>query len=43
MDTDTAYVGEVPAGDTVRGEETTILNAAPPTGGTISCRIVKVS
>jgi hypothetical protein len=42
LDTDTAYVGEVPAGDTVRGEESTVLNASPP-GSTITCRITKVS
>lgn len=41
IDTDTAYVGEVPAGDTVRGEESTILNAVPA-DGRFSCEIVKV-
>ncbi|MEU8301129.1 FxLYD domain-containing protein [Micromonospora sp. NPDC048909] len=41
LDTDTAYVGSVPAGDTVRGEESTILNAS--TSGTITCKIVDVS
>lgn len=41
LDTDTAYVGEVPAGDTVRGEESTVLNAEP--SGVITCKIVKVS
>ncbi|WP_280841636.1 FxLYD domain-containing protein [Micromonospora sp. A200] len=42
LDTDTAYVGSVPAGDTVRGEESTFLNASPGSG-TITCKIVKVS
>ncbi len=41
LDTDTAYVGSVPAHDTVRGEESTILNATPD-NGSISCKIVKV-
>ncbi|WP_200209564.1 FxLYD domain-containing protein [Micromonospora coerulea] len=41
LDTDTAYVGSVPAGDTVRGEESTILNAS--TSGAITCKIVRVS
>ncbi|WP_431895892.1 FxLYD domain-containing protein [Micromonospora haikouensis] len=41
LDTDTAYVGEVPAGDTVRGEESTVLNAEPE--GALTCKIVKVS
>ncbi|MER7164480.1 FxLYD domain-containing protein [Micromonospora sp. NPDC000207] len=41
VDTDTARVGEVPAGDTVRGEETTILNATPT--GTVECKIVGIS
>lgn len=41
LDTDTAYVGEVPAGDTVRGEESTVLNAEP--SGALTCKIVKVS
>lgn len=40
LDTDTAYVGNVPAGDTVRGEESTILNASEP--GTITCKVTKV-
>ncbi|MEU5914203.1 FxLYD domain-containing protein [Micromonospora sp. NPDC047527] len=40
LDTDTAYVGSVPAGDTVRGEESTILNA---TSSTITCKVVGVS
>lgn len=39
LDTDTAYVGEVPAGDTVRGEESTILNARATSG---SCKILRV-
>ncbi|MFI6266170.1 FxLYD domain-containing protein [Micromonospora sp. NPDC051006] len=41
LDTDTAYVGSVPAGDTVRGEESTVLNASP--GSSITCKIVDVS
>lgn len=40
LDTDTAYVGSVPAGDTVRGEESTILNASE--SGTITCKVTKV-
>lgn len=41
LDTDTAYVGEVPAGDTVRGEESTILNATPANGA-VTCKVTKV-
>lgn len=41
LDTDTAYVGSVPAGDTVRGEESTILNAT--SGSAITCKVVGVS
>ena len=41
LDTDTAYVGNVPAGDTVRGEESTILNAS--TTGNITCKVTGVS
>ncbi|MFI2650218.1 hypothetical protein [Micromonospora fulviviridis] len=41
LDTDTAYVGSVPAHDTVRGEESTILNATPG-NSSLSCKIVKV-
>lgn len=41
LDTDTAYVGSVPAGDTVRGEESTILNAT--SDSTITCKVVSVS
>ncbi|MFI6332903.1 FxLYD domain-containing protein [Micromonospora chersina] len=40
LDTDTAYVGNVPAGDTVRGEESTILNAESTS---LTCKVVKVS
>lgn len=41
LDTDTSYVGSVPAGDTVRGEETTHLNATPDSA--ITCKIVGIS
>lgn len=41
IDTDTAYVRDVKAGDTVRGEETTLLDAAPSGSG--ECVVVGVS
>jgi len=41
LDTDTAYVGSVPAHDTVRGEESTFLNATP-SDGSITCKVAKV-
>lgn len=40
IDTDSAYVRDVAPGDTVRGEETTILNATVSSG---KCAIVGVS
>lgn len=40
LDTDTAYVGSVPAHDTVRGEESTFLNAESTS---LTCKVVKVS
>lgn len=40
LDTDTAVTGPVPAGDTIRGEESTQLNAAGPLG---RCKLVGVS
>ncbi|WP_422751334.1 FxLYD domain-containing protein [Micromonospora sp. WMMD1219] len=40
LDTDTAYVGDVPAGDTVRGDESTFLNAESTT---VNCKLVRVS
>ena len=41
IDTDTAYVRDIAPGDTVRGEETTILDAAPSGSG--RCVVVGVS
>jgi hypothetical protein len=41
LDTDTAYVRNIAPGDTVRTDETTILDAVP--AGSISCEIVDVS
>lgn len=41
IDTDTAYLRSIGAGDTARTEETTILDAAP--SGAITCAIVGIS
>jgi hypothetical protein len=41
IDTDTAYVRNIAPGDTVRTDESTILDAVP--AGSISCQIVGVS
>jgi uncharacterized protein (TIGR02588 family) len=40
LDTDTSYVRQIKAGDTVRGEEVTVLDAAP--AGTLECGITSV-
>jgi hypothetical protein len=40
LDTDTAYIRNVRPGDTVRSEESTFLDAAPP--GALTCRITGI-
>lgn len=40
LDTDTAVTGPIPAGDSIRAEESTQLNAAAPGG---KCKLVGVS
>lgn len=40
LDTDTAYVRDIAPGDTVKHDETTILDAAP--SGTVTCLITDV-
>jgi hypothetical protein len=42
VDTDTTVVGAIQPGDTVRKEESTILDSAPA-GGSITCRITDLT